>query len=254
MSLLQNMVKNKAEEQARLLMLQNLKNGRTPEQCKCIDYLYTPVDNDAKKGCGSKKSGKKKGCLGGESTWDINDYIKHVDALVNKLNLREKAIAKIGLDESQISEIKPINIASFLWKGDGIVTKSEETNISGIWKSVSNKYAVTWIFFSAKQIYTYTYTLDTTTDNVTELTRDFFYKDVTCIRTEHEVEDLVIEKTAGCGCLKKQESKFYHRYTEYDTLQISVPNDSYSFCCTTNEEVEQSIQAAKGQIREKKDV
>ena len=111
---------------------------------------------------------------------------------------------------------------------------------------------ILWIFFSATQIYTHTYILDTTSDNVIERTRDFFYTDITCIRTEHEVEECIYERKEGCGCFGKQESKFYHRNKEYDTLAITVPNDSYSFCCLTNDTIEQSIQAAKAMIREKK--
>lgn len=231
------------------LVLSLLKRGKTPEQCKCIDYLYAPVE-ETSKGCGSKKK-KKKGCFG-SNAWDMQDYINHVDMVVNRLNLRERAIAKIGLDESQISEIPPVVLHSFLYRGDDVVVKSEETDIAGIWRNVSNKYSVTWIFFSATQIYTHTYLLDTTSDNSVEFTKDFFYKDITCIRTEHEVEECIIERKEGCGCFKKKESKFYHRNKEYDTLAITVPNDSYSFCCLTNETIEQSIQAAKAMIREKK--
>ena len=36
----------------------------------------------------------------------IPDYIAHVDKIVAGLDLKERAIAKIGLDESQISEIQ----------------------------------------------------------------------------------------------------------------------------------------------------
>lgn len=234
------------------LLLEIMKRGKSTEQCKCIDYLYTP-EEEAAKGCGSKKKKKKKGgCLGKNADWDMNDYLTHVDMLVHKLNLKERAIAKIGLDESQISEIPPVALNSFVFRGDGIKAKSEETDVEGIWRSVSNKYSVTWIFFSDTQIYTYNYLIDTTSDNVVESTRDFFYTDITCIRTEHEIEECIIERKEGCGCFKKKESSYYHRNKEYDTLQITVPNDSYYFCCMTNDTIEQSIQAAKAMIREKK--
>ena len=88
-----------------------------------------------------------------------------------------------------------------------------------------------------------------------ESTRDFFYTDVTCIRTEHEVEEAIYEVTGGCGCLKffkKKEATYVHHNRHWDTLQITVPNDSYSFCCRTTDTLEQSIQAAKAMIREKK--
>ena len=237
------------------------KRGKREGQCKCIDYLYASTqtpEQAPKKGCLASLQ-KKAGCLGNEQkAWTMDDYINYVDETINSLNLREKAISKIGLDETQISEIPPVVLNSFIYRGDDIAIKSEETSIGGIWRNVSNKYSVTWIFFSATQIYTYTYILDTTSDNAVEYTKDFFYTDITCIRTEHEVEENIIERKKtlqGCGCFKKNkepESQYYHANKEYDTLSITVPNDSYSFCCLTNETIEQSIQAAKAMIREKK--
>lgn len=228
---------SKTSQQA---LLAFLKRGKSSDQCKCIDYLYTPVES---KGC----LGKKKGCFGsGDMT--IEEYIAHIQTTINNLHLKARAIEKIGLDESQISEIPPVLLNSFVYRGDDVVTKTETTN-EGLWKTVSNKYSVTWIFFSDTQIYTYTYIFDTISDNSVELTRDVFYKDVTCIRTEHEVVEHIRSKRKGC--LGKE--TFYHQNNEYDTLSISVPGDSYSFWCKTTETIEQSIQAAKAMIREKKD-
>lgn len=225
-----------------------LKKGRSTSQCKCIDYLYT-VDEPASKGCGGKKKKKKKkGCFSAGS-WDMDDYIAYVEKHMNDLNLKQRAIEKIGLDESQISEIPPVALCSFQLKGDGVITKSEETEIENLWRHVSNKYSVTWIFFSATQIYTHTYIFDSITDHVFEMTRDFFYKDITCIRTEHEVFETRMSRQKGCFFWKKQ---YYYRLTEYDTMSITVPNDSYCFWCQTNDTIEQSIQAAKAMIREKK--
>ena len=252
MGMLGKLFNKSLDKKATALMLDILKRGKHPEQCKCIDYLYTP-DEEAKKGClGGKKKKKKKGGCFGKAAWDMDDYIAHVQNTVNNLGLKEKAIEKIGLDESQISEIPPVTLNTFLFKGDNVVIKSEETDVQGIWRNVSNIYSVTWIFFSATQLYTYTYQFDTTSDNVFETTRDFFYSDITCIRTEHQIEERIIERKQGCGCLKKKESKFYHNNQHYDTLSITVPNDNYTFWCKTTDTIEQSIQAAKAMIREKK--
>lgn len=235
--------KNAAKDN--LLFIESLKRGKSPDQCKCIDF-FTALDEETKKSLG---------CLAGKGkdTWTIDDYCNHVQKMVNALNLKQRAIEKIGLDESQISEIPPIYLSSFL-RGDGLYTKSSDDYS----KFVTNKYSVTWIFFSATQLYTYTYTFETTSDNVTEFTRDFFYSDITCIRTEHEIEEVIYElknNKKGCfkGCLKKTDDpKYVHNNRHWDTLQITVPNDNYSFCCRTTDTLEQSIQAAKAMIREKK--
>ncbi|MBR2972149.1 MAG: hypothetical protein IKC61_04395 [Clostridia bacterium] len=247
MALLQNLMGKKKDSAApNVLMASVLKRAKSPDQCKCIDFFMgTEEGANAKKGCLSK----------GPSTWTIDDYIAHVDNEVNKLNLKQRAIEKIGLDESQISEIPPVVISSFARSGEGVYFKA-----TADWsRYVTNKFYVTWIFFSATQLYTYTYVLDTMTDNAVETTRDFFYSDITCIRTEHEVEEVVYEiKEKGClaylkSLFNKSEEKFARYHKHWDTLQITVPSDSYSFYCRTTPTLEQSIQAAKAMIREKKE-
>lgn len=257
MGILQTLLKAKQNSAAANVMYASiLKRAKTPEQRKCIDFFLGTEVPEKGKGCG---------CLKG-ATWSLDDYTAHVDHEIAKLNLKERAIEKIGLDESQISEIPPIVLSSFLRVRDGAKNVWYKAN-EDYTKYVTNKFSVTWIFFSATQIYTYTYVLDTMSDDAVEYTRDFFYSDVTCIRTEHEVEDVVYEiQPKGCiGKIKRafvkfinkllrRENDFYARYHKHwDTLQITVPSDSYEFCCRTTPTLEQSIQAAKAMIREKKD-
>ena len=222
------------------LLATALKRGKAADQCKCIDFFFAP---DVK---------KKKGCLKPKD-WTIDDYCAHVQNKIDALNLKQRALDKIGLDESQISEIPPIYLSSFIRGSDLYIKTNEDYS-----KYVTNKYSVTWIFFSATQLYTYTYIFDSTSDNAVERTRDFFYSDITCIRTEHEVEEVIYEvKSKGClafikSLFSKKEAKFVHNNRHWDTLQITVPSDEYSFCCRTGKTLEQSIQAAKAMIREKK--
>ena len=215
-----------------------LKRGKTDEQCKCIDFFMTPVET------------KKKGCLK-KSEMTIDSYCAYIQSIVDRLNLKQRAIMKIGLDESQISEIPPVCLSSFI-RGDGIQFKTNEE----FTKFVTSRYSVTWIFFSSTQIYTYTYTFNTTSDDAAELTRDYFYTDITSIKTEHEVEEVIYEvKKKGCakylGCLNKK-GTYFHNNRHWDTLAITVPGDTFSFYCQTTPTLEQSIQAAKAMIREKK--
>ena len=238
MSILNSLAQGANAATANVVMAATLKRAKTPEQCTCIDFFLGVEDTTKQKG----------GCFKKNTAWTIDDYIAHVDKKVEALNLKQRAIEKIGLDESQISEIPPIVLSSFVRRGEGIYSKTNEN-----WtKFVTNKFSVTWIFFSATQIYTHTYVFDTMTDNTEETTRDFFYSDITCIRTEHEVEEVVYQLPMGGGCFKKPEMNFAHYHRHWDTLQITVPNDSYSFCCRTTDTLEQSIQAAKAMIREKK--
>ena len=242
---------NKAKQMdAGALFLKNLKKGKREEQKKCIDFLY---DVEApQKGCFSKGKAHV-GLYSGNELMTLDEYRAHVSRCIQNMDFKKKALERIGLDESQVSEIPPINASYFELKGDGVVTKSMETDVAGVWKTVSNKYTVVWIFFSDTQIYTYQYTFDSISDNSYEFTRDFFYGDVTCIRTDHETVEKIIERKSFSGCFKKsEESKFFHHNLEYSSFYITVPDDSYSFTCAMTDTLEQSIQAAKAMIREKK--
>lgn len=244
MSLLNLFFKNPNSEAAFALDRKMLKRGKSKDQCDCINYLVRPLDL-YNKGCL-----RKKGCLKG-NVMTMEEYVEHIQRLVSRLDLKQRAINKIGLDESQIKEIPPVVISGFKFNYDDIRIQQEESNIKGVINSVSNIYEVTWIFFSSSQVYTYTYVLDSISDDVIEFTRDFFYSDITCIRTEHQVDEHILtRKRKGCsGCLKPS---YIHANREWDTLQIVVPGDNYSFTCEASETVNQSIQAAKAMIREKK--
>ena len=155
------------------------KRGKSAEQCKAIDYFLV---GDEATASASKKGCLKKVTVNITKKWDMADYKAYVQNKINGLNLKERAIAKIGLDESQINEIPPIVISSFKRKnynGERAHFRTEETEIGNVWETVTNIFSVTWIFFSATQLYTYTYEFDAMSDDSFEYTRDFFYSDIT---------------------------------------------------------------------------
>lgn len=204
---------------------ESMKKGKTAEQKKVIDFLL-----DAG-GCG---------CLG-KSTMTMQEYINLIQTKCQNLNLQQKALAKIGLDYSQVQEIPPIMLSSFVYDDDSMVRVDSDM-------AVSSQYSITWIFFSATQMYTYTYILDTTSDNTWEFTKDFFYTDITCFSTCHELKEKIDISVSGC---MKSESVTKNHYV-VDTLEIIVPGTNYRFSLRNSPTVEQSIQAAKAMLREKK--
>lgn len=144
------------------------KKGKSPEQKRVIDFFL-----DVKSGCNSN------GCrnfMSGSSIkkMTMDGYLDLVQTKCNALGSKERAIAKIGLDESQIQEIAPIMLASFVYDDDVLLKVENQV-------AVSTQYSITWIFFSETQIYTYKYIFDTTSDDTWEITNDFFYTDVTCL-------------------------------------------------------------------------
>ena len=226
MSVVMNAAAQAAAEAARR---EAMKKGKSEEQKQAIDFLFRAGSS----GCG---------CLGKSSNLTMQSYIEMVQRKCQSLNLQEKALAKIGLDPTQVQEIPPIVLSSFVYDDDCLIRV--DSNVA-----VSSQYSITWIFFSATQMYTYKYIFDTTSDNTWEITKDFFYTDVTCFSTERALKEK-IDVTPGQGCLSGETVAKNHYVV--DTLELIVPGASYTFSLRNSETIEQSIQAAKAMIREKK--
>ena len=208
-----------------------LKKGKSEEQKKAIDFLYQASTD----GCG---------CLSSKSkAMTMSEYMAMVQRKCQAMDLRSKALQKIGLDPSQVQEIPPIVLSSFVYDDDCLIRV--DSNVA-----VSSQYSVAWIFFSSTQMYTYRYIFDTTSDNTWEMTKDFFYSDITCFSTEHDVKEK-IDITATKGCMTSGENITKNHYM-VDRLEIIVPGTSYSFSLRNSDTIEQSIQAAKAMLREKK--
>lgn len=235
MSVASSVTSAAAQKAAEKLELERKKKGKTPEQKRVIDFFFNV---GGKNGCGCG------GCLSkSSSNLTMDEYIKLVQDKCNKLNSKNRAIKKIGLDESEIQEIAPIMLTSFVYDDDVLI--KAENRIA-----VSSQYAITWIFFSATQIYTYEYIFDTTSDNTWETTKDFFYADITCLTTVRALKEK-IDISISKGCLSSGENITKNNYF-VDTFEIVVPGTSYRFSMRNNETFEQSLQAAKAMLREKK--
>lgn len=212
--------------------LADAKKGKSKEQKDIIDFFA------------SEYGGAGCGCLGkGFKSMSMDEYQRKIGERCNSLNLKTKAMEKIGLDESEISEISPICLSSYVFDDDAWV--KVDGNIA-----VSSKYCVSWIFFSATQMYTYSYTFDMTSDNTWEVTNDFFYQDITCFTTEKKLVERIMTET-GKGCFGKGNSSYKQNYI-VDTLKITVPGTSYIVSMKDAGAQTQSIQAAKAMLRERK--
>jgi len=186
--------------------------GKTPEQKKAIKYLFGG------------------GCLFGQVK--DSDYDAMVKDAADKMNFKQKALGKIGLDEDQVNEIKPVTFQNY--KVDK--TSYDKLGKDGKWRS--SKYQVTWLFFSSTQVYMYSYTLNMDSDAKSEQTEEYFYKDIVNFSTTTVTE----EKWVG---LKKEN-------IETSQFVITVPGDKFYAAVEASDEVERSIQAMKQKLREKK--
>lgn len=207
-----------------------LLKGRTPEQQEVIKYFY---------GAG--------GCFA--STITDDQYESKVMAKVKATDFKQKALDKIGLDESQVSEVAPVHFEDYVYAtgnntfDDGIQFRRGS---DGVWRT--SAYQITWLFFSSTQVYLYKYTLSMIDDMKKEETEEYFYKDITNFSTSSDS----VEKYSMTmkGCPKKP---VWERYNvETNRFQLSAMGDKMYCAMKQNEYTEKAVQGMKAKLREKK--
>lgn len=202
-----------AAQQDQATLLRDYCRGKSAEQVKVIEYFC-----------------KQEGCLSKNLSDD--EYSQMVIKKRDSLNLRQKALNKIGLDEDEVSEIPPAVFEGYVFKNAFAKKRAD-----GNW--VSSAYQVAWLFFSSTQIYVYRYTFNMDEDKKTESTDEFFYKDVTSFSTSSETET-----AHGLG-----DSKFE---VETNKFKMVVPGDKIFVSMDGVSDSEAIIQAMKQKLREKK--
>ena len=198
--------------------------GKTPEQKKVIKYFV----------------GMDGGCL--SKGMADSEYDAMVMAAVDALNLKARALDKIGLDESEVNEIAPVNFSSYCYDGNVFTRVGKSDDYIR-----SSAYQVSWIFFSATQVYLYQYTLNMDDNSKKETTEEYFYKDVVNFNTASETKDVVKQKTNCLGGVKNE-----HVNREYERFSIIVPGDKFYCSLRKTDEIEAAIKGMKALLREKK--
>ena len=193
--------------------LQGLYKNKTKEQIQVINYFL-----------------KQEGCF--SHNMSDNEYLSMVHAARDAMNFKKKALSKIGLDEDQVNEIKPVKFEGFVFE-----KARAKQRANGAW--VSSAYQVSWVFFSSTQIYLYSYTFYMDEDKKQERTDEFFYKDVTSFSTSSGTETAL---GLGEEKIEVQSNKF----------TMVVPGDKLYMSIDGVPDAESIIQAMKQKLREKK--
>ena len=207
---------------ARAAQMKQEMKGRTPEQKSVIKYFYGA-----------------NGCLAKGLTDDAYDAM--VKAKVEALGFPAKALAKLGVDESEVNEITPVHFEGYNYdKSYALMGKD------GKWRS--SAYEITWIFFSDKQVFVYKYLFNMDEDGKKETTYEYFYKDVTNFTTVSDsVEKTVLDKVSCTG-----KASFKRTTVDTDIFKIIVPGDSFTCYMSQDDYSESAVQGMKAKLREKK--
>lgn len=194
--------------------LRDLYKNRTPEQKQVIRYFNAS-------GIFRKK-------------WSDAEYDEFVSKAIP--NLKQRAIAKIGLDEDQLKEIDPVCMQGYSFKH-----AYQMPGKDGLWRS--SAYQITWIFFSDTQVYLYQKDINFDDNQEKEHMEEYFFKDITNFATTSEtIEVDVVDKKGN----KHKETLNTNKF------KLVVPGDSLFCAMTQDDATERAIQAMKSKLREKK--
>ena len=207
-------------------VLANMKDGKTPEQKKVIDYFMGGG------GCFSK-------------TMKDSDYDQMVEEKLRSINFKQRALEVLAIDPEQINEIDPVHFEGFDFE-DGpdhpvLVKKGNDD----LWRS--SAYEITWIFFSDTQIYVYQYKFYMESDAKEESTREYFYKDITNFNSEYNTKERAIPKTNCMGAVSIE-----RKTVDFTAFSLTVPNARLSCSMVQNDYTDRAIQGMKAKLREKK--
>ena len=176
-------------------------------------------------------------CLSKKPMTD-EEYDSMVLKVLNSNDYKQKALGKIGLDEDQVQEIEPVHFEGYQFD------KQSLTKLGKDGKYRSSKYQVSWLFFSATQVYLYQNTFNMDEDGKKESTEEYFYRDITNFSTSSDtVETPFYDATKDETFLKNVDS---------NRFAITVPGDKFYCSLEQNDYTERAIQGMKAMLREKK--
>lgn len=194
--------------------------GKNEQQKQVIKYLYG-------------------GCMTFGKMTDA-DYDSMVASVRDSLNLKQKALNKIGLDEDQLREIEPVFFEGYA--NENLFVGKQDGKLRSTW------YETAWLFFSETQVYMYKYSWDMETDGKREKTEEYFYTDITNFNTSAETVEAFNIKT-GCNGKEKSREKVNR---EYSSFGLVVPGDNFRCSTSNSPNAESSVSAMKQKLREKK--
>lgn len=200
--------------------VKNRIKGRTENQKAVIRYFC----NDSS--CLSKKP--------------ISDaeYDAMVLSVLNSNDFKQKALNKIGLDEDQVKEIEPVHFEGFQFDKNSLTKQGDDG------KYRSSKYQVSWLFFSATQVYLYQNTFNMDEDGKKESTEEYFYKDITNFSTSAD--------TVETPFYDKKKNETFLKNVDSNRFALTVPGDKFYCSMEQNDYTERAIQGMKAMLREKK--
>lgn len=93
------------------------------------------------------------------------------------VNMRQRALDRLGIDEDEVNEIVPITFDMYDYDGATEIKLGKD----GIWRT--DKYKSVYLFFSQHEVHCYTYSFNTLKDQHSDATEVYFYQDIVSFST-----------------------------------------------------------------------
>lgn len=218
-----------------------------------LDLRNGISQNDIRQECRGRSEEQQKviklflggtGCLDSFSGLTDEAYEQMVMQKVASVDFKRRALDKIGLDESQVNEIEPVHLENYYFDKKKAYSKYSRN----LRRWISSAYQISWIFFSATEVYLYQFTFHMDEDGYKELTEEYFYKDI--VNFAAITENIEVSVVDAVNCIGQAT---YRRGIIANAL-LSVKVSGASFECATvaSDYFERSVQGMKAKLREKK--
>lgn len=168
----------------------------------------------------------REGC--GAKTISDEQYYSIVANARSQYNSMGRALDKIGIDEDEVKEIPPVYFEGFRF-----TNAFAKKTANGRW--VSSTYEITWLFFSDSQVHVYRCRFNLDDDNKTEITDEYFYKDITSFTT-----------------ISEEETTRNDEKIPTETFRMRGSGIDFECSLTEMRDFETSIKGMKQKLREKK--
>jgi hypothetical protein len=164
-------------------------------------------------------------------------YDSMLSVKLSRVNSLEHALSKVGVDESEVCEVDPVHFEGYLYDG-----YTRKRGVDGRWRSTG--YQTSRLFFSAEQVYLFSCTFNMTREDMSELTEEYFYKDITNFSTLSGTSES-IDASTGARVLES-----------HDSFVLSYPGGKFTCSMSgdpsSRSTTERTVQGLKSLLREKK--
>lgn len=213
-----------------------------------LGYFWMSQDSSEVKQRSKNRSDEQKmalryflneGCLQKKPTDEAYDALVASMVAQKKLADPQTALDKLGVDESEVTEVKPLFLDGYVFGDKNTYAKVGK---DGLWRS--SKYQVSWIFCSATHVYLYQYTFNTDEDGKKVATEEYFYKDITNFSASSD--------TVETPYWDKKQKKILLQNVDSTRFRITVPGDSLYCVMAQTDDNEAAVKGLKAKLREKK--